>query len=122
MLRWNKRGLPSNQPQSSPRVSLLLHFLHSIQTGPLPEEVVFLGQASQDPVVPHGHYPGRKMPLLFGEGALHPGASGPPLQGRYPLSPPSVPSSREAAVVLQAVLHQHHAGLHTGFDPEASGP
>lgn len=35
-------------------------FLSAFPCGPSPEEVVFLGQASQNPVIPHGDYPGCK--------------------------------------------------------------
>lgn len=90
--------------------------------GPSPEEVVFLGQAPQYPVIAHGNYPGRKMSLLLGEGALHPAASCSPLQGHSSVAPPSVPASRKAGVVLQTVLHQDHRGLHGRFYPKASRP
>lgn len=86
-----------------------------------PKEVVFLCQAPQYSVVSHGNNPGRKMSGLFREVARNPGASSSPLQG-HSFSPSSIPASCGARVVLQAVLQQHHTGLHGGFYPEASRP
>lgn len=118
LLKYYIACLPLSFPEF-PSLARVLCISFISESGRSPEEVVFLCQASQDPVITDGDDPGRKMPRLFWEGAH---ASCSPLQGPSSFSSPSIPASCGARVVLQALLQQHHAGLHRGFYPEASRP